>query len=69
MGIEHTFNKFAEDSRGSTDILKDRSAIQKNLYILEKWAKKDLEKFSKGKYEVLHLGHSNPMQHYKLEDS
>lgn len=46
---EHTISKFAEGAKqgGVTDAPNDCAAIQRNLIKLEKWASKNLVKFSK----------------------
>lgn len=56
MGIEYIFNVSADDNTGNIDTLKDRSTIQKNIYILKERANRDFKKFNKGKYNILHLG-------------
>ena len=43
-----------------------RAAIQRDLGRLEKWAKRNLMQFKKGKCKVLHLGRNNPVQQYML---
>ncbi|KAK4829689.1 hypothetical protein QYF61_006064 [Mycteria americana] len=42
------------------------TAIQRDLKTLEKWDDRNLMKFNKEKYEVLHLGRNNPMHQYML---
>ncbi|KAK4831080.1 hypothetical protein QYF61_015278 [Mycteria americana] len=43
------------------------AAIQRDLNRLEKWADRNLVKFNKGKFKVLHLRRNNPMHQYNLE--
>jgi len=42
------------------------AAIQLDLERLESWAQRNVKKFNKGKYRVLHLGRNNPMHQYRL---
>ncbi|GAB0179814.1 mitochondrial enolase superfamily member 1 [Grus japonensis] len=64
-GVECSLSKFADDTKlgGVADTPEDCAAIQRDLNRLEKWADRNLMKFNKEKFKVLHLGRNNRMLH------
>lgn len=56
--------KFGE----AVSTLKGSAATQRNLSKLEKWFGSNIVKFSRSKWQVLHLGRNNAMHHYMGPD-
>ncbi|RMC03531.1 hypothetical protein DUI87_20730 [Hirundo rustica rustica] len=65
-GMESFISKFADKLGACVNLLEGQRALQKDLEWLDRWAESNRMRLNKSKCLVLHFGHNNPLQCYRL---
>ncbi|TRZ08141.1 hypothetical protein HGM15179_018968 [Zosterops borbonicus] len=67
-GIDSFISKFVDDTKlgACVNHLEDRKVLQRELERLGRWAESNKMKFNESRCRVLHFGHNNPLQRYRL---
>ncbi|KAF4792248.1 hypothetical protein TURU_123130 [Turdus rufiventris] len=67
-GVESFISKFADNTKlgACVDLLEGRRDLQRDLEWLDGWAESNRTRFNESKSRVLHFGHNNPLQCYRL---